>query len=177
MMLESGVYKTLRDVEVGDMVQIASVTGELDGFSPVVSKPHGDNQISAKFVQLMTESKRAVKVTADHLVLGGSCESSLSLVSAGSVKVGQCLQTIAGPEVVTAASLAKESGVFTVVTLKGGLLVVNGVVASPFAVNHLVANAFYNIHRAVYNILPSATKQSMVTQVVQAFGELVTGLF
>jgi hypothetical protein len=176
--LESGLYKTLRDVQVGDKVQVASLTGASFGFSPVIAKPHGDNQISSEFVKLVTASERSIKATPDHLVLGGPCGSGpLSLVSAGSLKVGQCLLTVEGPEVVAAASSVNESGVYTVVTLNGGLLVVNGVVASPFAVNHLVTDAFYNIHRALYNLVPVATKQSIVTQSMQAFGDLVTSVF
>ena len=31
---------------------------------------------------------------------------------------------------------------------------VNGIVASPFAMNHMLANMFYNVHRALYAVSP-----------------------
>ena len=43
----------------------------------------------------------------------------------------------------------------TVVTEKGDYLVVNNIVASPLAVNHALANAFYSIHRCVYGFAPA----------------------
>jgi hypothetical protein len=33
-------------------------------------------------------------------------------------------------------------------------LVVNGIIASPFGVNHMMANLYYNIHRLVYASAP-----------------------
>ena len=31
---------------------------------------------------------------------------------------------------------------------------VNGIVASPFAVNHMLANMFYSVHRLLYAVSP-----------------------
>ena len=45
-------------------------------------------------------------------------------------------------------------GLYTVVT-KEEYVVVNGIIASPFAANHMLANLYYNLHRFVYSSAPS----------------------
>ena len=45
-------------------------------------------------------------------------------------------------------------GLYTVVT-KEEYVVVNGIIASPFAANHMLANLYYNFHRLVYASAPS----------------------
>ncbi len=64
-------------------------------------------------------------------------------------------------------------GLYTVVTENMiDLVVVNGVVASPFAVNHAVGNAFYAIHRLAYVIAPAL----MSSTVFKAFNALASNL-
>jgi lysophospholipid acyltransferase (LPLAT)-like uncharacterized protein len=54
-------------------------------------------------------------------------------------------------------------------------IVVNGVVASPFAGNHAIANAFYNIHRVLYTMFPSLMKTEFVRRMVEKFGKISVG--
>ena len=173
LLLETGATVTMEDVQVGDKVLVASLDGKSTFYSPVMVLPHAANSIQTRFVQLSTVSGKDIKMTADHLVMSGVCGGSLSLVQAGSVKVGACLATVSGEEAVSAVSVVVGEGVYTVVPEKDALLVVNGVIASPFAVNHLIANAFYNIHRVVLSVAPSVMRTSFVSKVVSAFGELV----
>ena len=57
--------------------------------------------------------------------------------------------------VVSNSVVSNAEGVYTIVTDKSDdLVVVNGIVASPFAVNHAVANAVYNVHRVFYSVAP-----------------------
>ena len=57
--------------------------------------------------------------------------------------------------VVSNNAVSNADGVYTIVTDKADdLVVVNGIVASPFAVNHAVANAVYNVHRVLYGVAP-----------------------
>lgn len=117
-------------------------------------------------------------MTADHLILGGSCNSlSLSLVQVGSLKVGECVQTISGAQTVASVSAVESHGIYTVVTQHDGLLIVNGIVSSPFAVNHLVANSFYNILRVVHRVFPSIIKASFTPLVIKTFGDIFTSAF
>jgi hypothetical protein len=57
-------------------------------------------------------------------------------------------------EKVSAVETVRGQGLYTIVT-KDEYLVVNGIIASPFAYNHMVANLFYNIHRFVYAFVPT----------------------
>jgi hypothetical protein len=64
------------------------------------------------------------------------------------VGVGQCVKTASGPSKVTFASMSFGRGVHTLVTADtNGMMVVDGVEASSFGVNHAIANNYYNIHR------------------------------
>jgi len=48
-------------------------------------------------------------------------------------------------------------GIYTIVTGEE-YVVVNGIVASPFAVSHYVPNAYYNFHRLAYKTFPESMK-------------------
>jgi hypothetical protein len=91
------------------------------------------------------------------LILAGACSSEqLPLVRAASVQTGACVQTVNGQEVVVSNDVVQGEGLYTVVTEnKADLVVVNGVVASPFAVNHAVGNAVYAVHRLTYAVAPA----------------------
>jgi len=167
-------------VQIGDKVLVASTTDLKSTFySAVMVSPHATNSLEARFIQLATESGKSIKMTADHLVMSGICGSTLALVQADTVQVGACLATVSGEDVVSAVSVVAGKGIYTVVTKHDGLLIVNGIVASPFAVNHLVANSFYNIVRFVYNVMPQsiAEKTSILSLVIGAFGDVITGVF
>jgi hypothetical protein len=45
--------------------------------------------------------------------------------------------------------------------------VVDGVVASPFAVSHAVPDAFYSLVRAAYKLSPAAAQSSLVKYAVR----------
>jgi len=173
LVLENSETVTMEDVQVDDKVLVASLDGKSTFYSPVMVLPHAANSVQTTFTQISTVSGRDIKMTADHLVMGGVCGSSLSLVQVGSLKIGECVQTVSGEEVVSFVSVVIGEGIYTVVPMKDALLVVNGVIASPFAVNHLLANSFYNIHRFVHGVVPSILRSSFINKVLSAFGELV----
>ena len=52
---------------------------------------------------------------------------------------------------------------YAAVTQNNEFIVVDGVVASPFAVVHGLINQYYMIHRAVYAAFPSLMKLPIVT--------------
>jgi hypothetical protein len=64
---------------------------------------------------------------------------------------------VSGEEAVSAVESVQGEGLYTIVT-KAEYLVVNGIIASPFAFNHVAANLFYNIHRFLYVSIPTAVK-------------------
>ena len=71
--------------------------------------------------------------------------------------MGDCIMTVSGEERVAAVGVVSGQGLYTFVT-KEEYVVVNGIIASPFAVNHVMANLFYNMHRFVHALVPSALK-------------------
>jgi hypothetical protein len=81
------------------------------------------------------------------------CGSTLPLVYASKASVGDCIQTISGQETITAIETIQGNGVYTVVTTEE-FIVVNGIIASSFGANHMMANLYYNIHRFLYVFTP-----------------------
>jgi len=161
---------------VGDKVLAADDNGNTL-FSEVVSVPHAPNNVYATFAQIITESGRDIKLTPDHLISAGACDSAstLPLVMARDVKTGSCLQTVAGREkVASVMESVKGYGIYTFVT-KEAMVVINGIVASPFANNHAVANAFYNVHRMLYTFAPALLQFGWVKQANLVFGEFIAG--
>jgi len=80
---------------------------------------------------------------------------------------------VSGDVSVVSVSEVLGEEVYTVVTKHDGLIVVNGIVASPFAVNHHVANAVYNVQRVLYGVLPSwLLSSALLLNVMERFGEV-----
>jgi hypothetical protein len=145
-------------------------------FSQVVFLPHEKNAIAASFISL-SSATRTVRMTPQHLVMASkTCDtSSLSLSYASDVNVGSCLSTVDGLEVVTDVSRSTGRGIYTVVTAhKDGLVVVDGVVSSSFAVSHLIPNMFYNIHRAVSSMLGTAELMKSVTAIAGSVASIIS---
>ena len=143
---ENGDKIAISDVKVGDRILSVNIDGEFV-YSDVISVPHLKNDIMSRFVVINTESGFDVKMTEDHLLPAGSCSpNDLKLTRAINVEVGACIQTTDGMSPVVAVNMVEERGIYTVVT-KEKFIVVNGIVASPFAVNHEVSNLFYDLHR------------------------------
>jgi len=154
--LEGGVMKPLSEVALGDRVLTANAVGALS-YSPVVFLPHGANAQEAQFIEFATAGGKALKTTPLHLIR--MCEGALSY--AGSLKAGSCVKTVDGNEAVVSVTRVIAKGLYTAVT-ENEFLVVNGVVASPFAVTHGVTHAFYGLHRALYKLAPSFMKSPAV---------------
>ena len=152
--LASGATKTMADLQVGDSILSADAAGKLS-YSDVAFLPHGANSEAATFVKVTTESGKAVKATPTHLLV--SCDGSLV-----QAKAAACLRTVHGDEAVASIETFKANGIYSAVTLDNEFLVVDGVVASPFALAHGLVNAYYNLHRAVYTHFPSLMKMPAV---------------
>lgn len=88
------------------------------------------------------------------------------------VILGDCIQTISGQEKVTSVETAKGEGVYTVVTNEE-FIVVNGIIASSFGANHMMANLFYNIHRFIYAISPSFLTSSLLHSANEGLGLMI----
>jgi hypothetical protein len=153
--LESGEVRAISDIRVGDRVLSADAAGRTS-YSDVVYVPHRANSDNALFTHITTASGRDIKMTPSHIILAGPCHSSASLplTYASSVSVGDCVMTMSGEDIVSTVKTVQGKGLYTIVT-KEEYVVVNGIIASPFAANHMLANMYYNFHRFVYSSFPS----------------------
>ena len=160
--MESKGERLISDIRVGDRVLTADAAGRTF-YSDVVFVPHGPNKDNALFVHITTAHGRDIKMTQSHILPSGTCNtaSSLPLVYAKNVNVGDCVMTVSGEERISAVGIVSGQGLYTIVT-KEEYLVVNGVIASPFAVNHMMANLYYNMHRFVYESAPALCDCSLI---------------
>jgi hypothetical protein len=131
-------------------------------------KPHQENNEEAKFRNIATSTGNTITLTQEHLILAGDCaaavekvqvteveKSGLSLQQAQNVKVNQCIVGKKGIEVVISNTEKIDYGLYTIITQEE-YVVINNIVASPFAVNHYVVNNFYNVHRLFYSVFPAS---------------------
>ena len=153
VLLESGETRAISLVQVGDRVLAANAHHDTM-FSEVIFIPHGTNMESTIFVHLTTVSNRDVKMTPDHILPSGVCGTSLPLVYASKVSVGDCIHTVSGEEEVLKIEEVLGEGVYTIVTNEE-YIVVNSIITSSFGGNHMMANLYYNVHRLVYAVAPS----------------------
>ena len=155
-MLENGATKAMADVAVGDRILTVNGKGE-QVYSDVAYLPHGKNTEKAVFTVLTTEAGRDVKMTANHVLPAGDCSAtSLPVVAASTVVVGECVETVSGRERVVSVSMAEGEGIYTAIAMEE-LLVVNGIVATPYGgVNPALANVYYNLHRLAYSVAGKA---------------------
>ena len=169
--LQSGATLPMSEVKVGDRILSGNALGETS-FSSVISVPHGANDLPATFLHLQLANGMDLKLTAEHLLVGGSCDdAAFTLTTAASLHVGHCVRTVSGQEKISAIQEVQGKGVYTVVT-EEELIVVNGVLASPFAVNHAVPNAFYLIHRTLFWMAPALVKSAVFAEAHRVFSEL-----
>jgi hypothetical protein len=95
-------------------------------------------------LRVLLQSGREVRVTPEHLLL--TCTAAL--VPANTLVPHSCLSTVEGEDRVMRVEHTQGS-VVTVVTEARGLVVVNGVLASPFAVSHELVELYYDVYRAL----------------------------
>lgn len=141
--LESGQRIPIRTATVGDTILVADEAFRLS-YSPIIAIPHEENSVISQFVDILTESGKTIRMTPDHIIPSGYCLPSapLTLVSAAEVAIGSCLQSIDGREKVVSIDMVSDMGVYTVVTPQA-YLVVNNIIASPFAISHEIGTSYY----------------------------------
>lgn len=145
-------------------------------YSPVVAIPHSaNNKIKSKFLAITLSSGMIIEMTPNHLVLSGNCDDeNLSLFPASSLHAGSsCIDTTSGRQVVTDINTVYLQGIYTVVTLDGEYIVVNGVIASPFADSHYLGHRFYHIHRFVYRHFPWLLSSTLFLNTMKEVNELI----
>ena len=77
----------------------------------------------------------------------------------------KCLRTISGNEIVTSiVKLESSAGIYSAVTLDNEFLIVDGVIASPFATLHAPVNVYYNFHRFIYRYVSPTILEARLFQ-------------
>lgn len=114
-------------------------------------------------MELKTE-RFAVKMTPNHLLpVSSNCENgaSFSMGMAKDVVPGNCVRTVDGISQIVSVRRLNGYGVYTAVAQHPhGQIVVNGIVASSFAVSHSIVNSYYHIHRAMTAVFPKWVLES-----------------
>ena len=77
---------------------------------------------------------------------------------------GNCIQTVNGKSEVFSNEIAVREGLYTIIT-EVEYIVVNDVVASPFAVNHYFTNKYYDILRLIHKYAPFLSHCSLMKSV------------
>jgi intein/homing endonuclease len=130
-------------------------------YSPIVAIPHETNNNSSQFVEIETSSGNKLQLTRDHFIpIMKSTDVAFGLINAKEVSVGDTVITVNGRETVTSVSNIDREGMYTVITLEE-FIVVNNVVASPYAVSHFLANVYYSIHKVLYKTNPDIVKHQI----------------
>jgi Hint module len=150
------------EVTVGQRIFVYVPSTQKFQYSTVVSVPHPFNLEEGLFLELEFSGGNVLTLTPDHLVLvarGCDSVSSSSMVfeSAEQLNIGDCVVSVDGISRLMSKRQVVSYGKYTVVTMEG-LPVVDGIVASPFAYNHIIGNGFYYIHRITYFLFPVWSK-------------------
>lgn len=169
--LESGETKAISEVAAGDRLLAATTAGKIV-FSEVVFVPHGANKEKALFVHVSTEAGHDIKMTQNHVLPAGKCGTIFPLIYAAEISVNDCILTVSGEERVVSVQSVRGEGVYTIVTYEE-FIVVNGIIASSFGANHMMANLYYNIHRFVYSLRPALLKSSIFQSVNEGLGIII----
>ena len=110
------------------------------------------------------------------MLSAGVCAlSTLPLIPAGKMVVGDCVQTVSGRELVVSVGKVEGKGVYTVIAMEE-LIVVNGIVATPYGgVNPTLANWYYNLHRLAYFLFHRSSQEKLERKVADSDDAAVVG--
>jgi hypothetical protein len=111
-------------------------------------------------------------MTMNHILPAGTCGPSLPLMYASQVTIGDCIMTISGQEKVVSVMYVKSEGVYTIITNEE-YVVVNGIIASPFGANHMMANLYYNVHRFAFALSPLLLSSSFLRTFNEGLGVMI----
>ncbi len=171
--LESGASKLISEVVVGDRVLASTAQGAFV-FSDVIAVPHAKNNDRVMFNEISLANGADIRMTGEHLLpIAASCgvDAVFTVTAAKDVAANSCVMTVDGQSAVVSNNKVAGTGIYTIVTNEE-YVVVNGVVASPFAVSHAVGNTFYNVYRAMYNYVPGLLKSSFFQTFHATFASL-----
>ena len=129
MKLESGVDLQLRDLKIGDKIQVMSREGKI-GFSEVmIFADYKPNVTKVPYILIETERpSKKLSLTSSHLIFtSNSTATKFKAKQAGSVVPGEIVLVSNGSELVSSlvrrVSLIERTGMIAPVTIQGNLIV------------------------------------------------------
>lgn len=174
ILLANGSTFSIADVDIGQSVLAFDSITNTFVYAEVIAKPHSRNSIVATFQHITLESGLDIKLTPAHLLPKITSKSQSSqLTQAVDIQIGDYLLTTSGvSRVLSNKVVVSREGIYTIVTDRADFLVINGVVASPFAVNHAVAHWMYrNVYRVCYHwkLLPPSMMTAVLSTLASYF--------
>ena len=175
----------IREVVIGDEVMVMDVNGGIK-YSPVIFLPHQQNNIFTNYIELMTISPSlTLRITDHHLMpVYNNCDLGLKSQSfvlkyAQDILVGECVRTVDGYAAISSTDMVfSDRGIYSLITKEStDLIVVNGIVASSFGVNHFAANKFYSIVRLIHHVIPSVVISDGFRDFVDSIGMQFAGVY
>jgi hypothetical protein len=149
---ENGQKVTFNKLVIGDMILSANRDGKTS-YSPVVFLPHGENDTPTTFLEIVTSKMKKLKMTRGHLIqlCSGKLVSAQHLSMKPTILISKkdkddynCIRTVDGNEKIKDIRIVQSKGVYTAVT-ESEFLVVNGIIASPFAASSGLVHAYFNL--------------------------------
>ena len=192
---EDGTMVALKDIKVGE--RVLTLNAGVATFSDVVAVPHqhvGEASEALADLLAISAGGHEVEATGAHLIaavvdredcgaLGAEAFSgSARLVEARRIAEGMCVAVrdrsggFYSAPVSGVKAVSRRTRLLSVVTADRGYPFVNGVAASPFALNHFFPTAFYGMHRFLYAAgLVGALESGFVRGFTDAVGRLAVG--
>jgi len=165
--------KHLQDVSIGDVILTADRDMRMS-YAEVVAIPHKRNQYEAEFLHITVASGEDLKLTSDHILLSGSCAKNIYfLVQASEVSVGDCVRTATGHAAVTDIHIVRGKGLYSVVT-ENEFIVVNGIIASPFATSHGAGQILYYLYRLLWQVFPISLGSELMQSMLSFTGDVLS---
>jgi Hint module len=170
LLTESGAVVSMENIKIGDRILSADKSRDIK-YATVIAIPHAKNNIRSSFLNVQFNGG-SLKLTAEHVLFASAgCTAESTLQKASLLTIKDCLLTTSGLQAIESITSSISNGVYSVVTTEE-YIIVNGVIASPFAANHLVANSFYGIYRTIFRFMPSLLTHPLIS----SFPDLIGGL-
>jgi len=158
--LENGNTIKIENAKIGDIILSYSSKENKLSYSPIVAIPHEKNNILSKFIKFTTNSGKSIKMTEKHLIpvlkkqnSNNNNNNSFDVIFAEKIEINDIVKTVNGNEQITSIEIVEEEGIYTVITLEE-YIVVDNIIASPYAIFHLLGNIYYSLHKNLYSINP-----------------------
>jgi hypothetical protein len=176
LILKDGSKKIFHDIQYGDEIQVCSKNMELF-YSKVIFLPHLQNNKLTQYIKFVTESNQNIRATPKHFLPILNKNDVLENVFAEDITKEDKLYVLNNgqgmPEAIKAIEKVTEEGAYTAYIKEGEDIVVDNVVASPYAMNHNLLN----ILNKIINGLDNVGLMVVISPVIRVLEGILYGAF